>query len=89
MLIDCETCSVREIACSDCVVSVLLGAPHEDGRTLDPAERAAIGVLAGSGLVPPLQLVTESADATNPAKPSVEGATFDRSVRSVRAAASA
>lgn len=89
MLIDCETCSVREIACSDCVVSVLLGAPGEGGSTLDSAERAAIGVLARSGLVPPLQLVSEPTDVAYSAKPSVEGASFDRSGQSVRTAASA
>ena len=37
------------------IVTVLLGAPP-DGVELDAAERAAIGVLADSGLVPPLRL---------------------------------
>lgn len=60
MLIDCETCSVRNIACGDCVVGVLLG-PAGDGATLDQAERSAIGVLARSGLVPPLRLVQDRA----------------------------
>jgi hypothetical protein len=54
MLIDCETCSVRDIACSDCVVGVLLDMPSVGG-TLDADERTAIGVLAASGLVPPLR----------------------------------
>jgi hypothetical protein len=53
--IDCDTCEVRGLACGDCVVSVLLGGPP-DGVDLDPAEQAAIGVLAQSGLVPPLRL---------------------------------
>ncbi len=67
MLIDCDTCAVRGPACGDCVVTVLLGAPpavdrrgaaqEPDGLDLDPAEQAAIAVLAGSGLVPPLRLV--------------------------------
>jgi len=59
MLIDCERCEVRGDACSDCVVTVLLGsAPTAvEGLELDAEERAAIGVLAGSGLVPPLRLV--------------------------------
>jgi hypothetical protein len=65
MLIDCDTCRVRGPACGDCVVTVLLGAPPalleraEPGAVLDldPAEQAAIAVLAGSGLVPPLRLV--------------------------------
>lgn len=58
MLIDCETCEVREIACSDCVVSVLLGPPAtSEPVDLDETERSAIGVLAQSGLVPPLRLI--------------------------------
>ncbi len=55
MLIDCDTCEVRGLACGDCVVSVLLGPPP--GLELDAAERAAIDVLADVGLVPPLRLV--------------------------------
>lgn len=57
MLIDCDSCQVRGIGCGDCVVSVLLGAPPS-GVELDAEERAALEVLAGSGLVPPLRLVT-------------------------------
>lgn len=34
MLIDCDTCTVRGPGCSDCVVTVLLGAPP--GRPADP-----------------------------------------------------
>jgi hypothetical protein len=34
MLIDCDTCTVRGHGCSDCVVTVLLGAPP--GRHADP-----------------------------------------------------
>jgi len=56
VLIDCDRCVVRGLACGDCVVSVLLGAPPE-GVQLDADERAAIGMLAHSGLVPPLRLV--------------------------------
>lgn len=57
MLIDCDACEVRGTGCSDCVVTVLLGAPPE-GVDLDPGERAAIAVLSGAGLVPPLRLAT-------------------------------
>ena len=70
-VIDCDACAVRGPACGDCVVSVLLAGPvlhvHEGeppgvqefpaGPELDAAERAAIAVLAGCGLVPPLRLV--------------------------------
>lgn len=60
MLIECDSCAVRGPACRDCVVSVLLGAPVAGGGAgaeLDGAEQAAIAVLAGSGLVPPLRLL--------------------------------
>lgn len=55
MLIDCETCVAGPSACDGCVVSVLLG-PPVDG-VLASEEQRAIGVLADSGLVPPLRLV--------------------------------
>jgi hypothetical protein len=54
LIVDCDRCVVRGDACHDCVVSVLLG-PIDD---LVPVERTALAVLAGSGLVPPLRLVT-------------------------------
>jgi hypothetical protein len=56
MLIDCDTCVARDIACGDCVMTVLLGAPGTR-VDLDDEERAAIGSLAEAGLVPPLRLV--------------------------------
>ncbi len=52
--IDCDTCTVRGIGCGDCVVALLLGPP--DGvLTLGRGQARALGVLAGSGLVPPLR----------------------------------
>ncbi len=56
MLIDCDECAVRYLACDECVVTVLLGA---DGPALevDDVERRALDVLADSGLVPRLRLV--------------------------------
>ncbi len=54
--IDCDTCLVRGLACHDCVVTVLLGPPPELG--FDAEEAQALEVLAGSGLVPPLRMVT-------------------------------
>ena len=56
MLIDCDTCCMREIACEDCVITVLLGAP-DVSHDVSPAEAAAFGALAAVGLVPPLRLV--------------------------------
>ncbi len=56
LVIDCDSCAVRGLACSDCVVTVLLGPPT--AIELDRDEVGAIDALAGSGLVPPLRLVT-------------------------------
>lgn len=56
MHIDCDHCAVKGAACSGCVVTVLLGSTP-DGIEWDETERAAIGALAESGLVPPLRLV--------------------------------
>jgi hypothetical protein len=67
MMIDCDACAARGPACGDCVVTYLLGAPPADQPghgehliDLDGHEQAAIAVLAGSGLVPPLRLVAVS-----------------------------
>ena len=97
MLIDCETCAVRDIACDDCVVGVLLAGPGSD-ETLSTAERAAIGVLARSGLVPPLRLVPKADNASHDgtvapsqerAKRPVEGAPYERTYRPIQDAESA
>ena len=56
MLIDCDDCAMRDLACGDCVVTVLLGAPA-GGAEVDEQERRALEVLADSGLVPRLRLV--------------------------------
>ena len=65
MIIDCATCAVRDLACHDCVVTVLLGPVDQEPADLGVEERAAIAVLAGSGLVPPLRLLpmAEATDA--------------------------
>jgi hypothetical protein len=55
VVIDCDSCSVRGEACADCVVAVMLGPP---GRLeVEADERAALEVLARSGLVPRLRMV--------------------------------
>ena len=56
MLIDCDTCAARDIACGDCVVAVLLG-PRTGGIELDSAEQSALDAFASGGLLPPLRLV--------------------------------
>lgn len=56
MLIDCDGCAVRGLACDDCVVTVLLGA-LPGALEVDDGEQAALAVLADGGLVPRLRLV--------------------------------
>jgi hypothetical protein len=62
VLIDCDSCAVRDLHCDDCVVTVLLGpiGAGDDlthGMHVDDEERRALAVLADSGLVPRLRLV--------------------------------
>jgi hypothetical protein len=66
VIIDCDSCEVRGLACGDCVVTALLGAPP-GGMEIDDGERAAIDALAHSGLVPPLRLVL-SLEPVDPAR---------------------
>ena len=56
MLIDCDGCAMRDLACDDCVVTVLLGSTPGPVE-VDESEQRALDVLAESGLVPRLQLV--------------------------------
>ncbi len=59
MLIDCDQCELRDIACSDCVVTALLGMPHRHGTRryeIGEAEGQALRVLADAKLVSPLRL---------------------------------
>jgi hypothetical protein len=55
MLIDCDQCELRDIACSDCVVTALLGKPSPRCEIGD-AELRALRALAGAKLVAPLRL---------------------------------
>lgn len=54
VIIDCDSCVVRGLACGDCVVSVLLGAPPS--IELDVSEQRAIDALGRAGIVPRLRL---------------------------------
>ena len=53
--VDCSQCRARGPACSDCVISVLLGPPAEE-VVLDGVEQRALKAMAESGLLPPLRL---------------------------------
>ncbi len=55
MLIECDRCVMRGIACSDCVVTALLCTPGPDGE-LAEAEHRALKVLADARMIPPLRL---------------------------------
>lgn len=54
MIIDCDSCVVRGLACGDCVVSVLLGVPPT--VEIDALEQRAIDTLGRAGIVPRLRL---------------------------------
>lgn len=54
MIIDCDTCVVRGLACGDCVVSVLLGVPPN--VEIDAVEQRAIDALGRAGIVPRLRV---------------------------------
>jgi hypothetical protein len=62
MIVDCATCVMRELACGDCVVTMLLGPIELDEH------RKTLDVLHSAGLVKPLRLVhghgDEVADAS-------------------------
>lgn len=60
MIIDCQSCPVRELHCDDCMVTALL-APQASMLPLDAAERAAVGRLLGAGLVSANEAATATA----------------------------
>jgi hypothetical protein len=65
VLIDCDSCAVRDLACHDCVVTALLGPPgSEAGLEMPEDEWRALDALADGGLVPRLRLVPLGLPAT-------------------------
>ena len=56
MLIDCDRCEMRDIACDDCVVTALLGIEVETETELADETAVALRHLAAGGLAPPLRL---------------------------------
>lgn len=74
MLIDCNSCVMRDLACDDCVVSMILGpTPANLEKHQD-----ALQVLAGAGIVAPLRLVKSSEVSKSNKKPNLE----DRNIAS-------
>ena len=65
MLIDCDTCAVRDLQCGECVMTVLLQVDAPGQATgqvsglveVDEAQARALEVLAVGGLVPHLRLI--------------------------------
>ncbi|MSZ66747.1 MAG: hypothetical protein F2711_03855 [Actinobacteria bacterium] len=55
MMIDCQTCTMREISCSDCVVTVLLNITTAPASEISKNQLSAISVLSEKGLIPPLR----------------------------------
>lgn len=51
MIIDCDTCIMRDIACQDCVVTSLLASQKDvSEKTVE-----AIELLSSRGIVPPMR----------------------------------
>lgn len=63
MLIDCDRCEMRHIACPDCVVTALLGPPGQQAE-IGEEEQRALRVLADARLVSPLRLRRPTARAS-------------------------
>jgi hypothetical protein len=56
LTIDCQTCSMRDTdACADCVVTFLCEAAPSNPVVLAQDEYAALRLLQGGGLVPPIR----------------------------------
>jgi hypothetical protein len=55
MMIDCQTCTMRDISCGDCVVSVLLNITAAPASEISNNQISALSVLSDKGLVPPLR----------------------------------
>ena len=65
LVIDCGACAVRGRACSDCVVSSLLGQPGAQPVAFADDEVRALRALSEAGMLPPLRLV-RAADSAEP-----------------------
>ncbi len=54
MIIDCDTCIARDVACDDCVVNAIF---HDGMLALDADEEEALANLAEAGLIPELRFL--------------------------------
>ena len=62
MLIECDRCEMRDIACPDCVVTALLGTGGQ--AEIGEDERRALRILADARLVSPLRLQAPDTQAS-------------------------
>jgi hypothetical protein len=61
VLVECDTCRVRDRECGQCVVTALLGAPSRGAVDIGERESRALALLARAGMVAPLRLSPPSA----------------------------
>lgn len=62
MMINCDRCEARGLACGYCAATALVG----EETDLGPAELRALTVLANAGLIPPLRYAPRMAKASLP-----------------------
>jgi hypothetical protein len=60
VIIDCQSCPVRDLHCSDCMVTTLL-MPSSDELPLDGPERAAVARFVEAGLLSALEATSVQA----------------------------
>ncbi len=70
MVIDCDRCEARGLACRNCAVTVIVAegpageGPAGERTELGPAELRALTALANAGMIPPLRYVPRMAKAS-------------------------
>jgi ferredoxin len=66
MIIDCDQCNVRGLACANCAVTFIAGQPAGQPAEieLDAADIRALTALASAGLIPPLRYAPAMAKAS-------------------------
>ncbi|MGH3215724.1 MAG: hypothetical protein ACRDN1_00320 [Trebonia sp.] len=69
MVISCDRCEARGLACGYCAATALVG----EETDLGPAELRALTVLANAGLIPPLRYAPRMAKASLPVRPVING----------------
>jgi hypothetical protein len=60
MVINCDRCEARGLACGHCATTAIVG----EETDLGPAELRALTVLANAGMIPPLRYAPRMAKAS-------------------------